>query len=536
MFKPSPLAKYYPEKFEIDLNGRKYDHEGSVLIPFVKIEEIRAETEKLESLLTDKEKELNTCIDEFIIHDVPHKKLVDQHVVPHLTGINFEMILKGIKFNAFNGRRPYYGTSWYIEPDFNSEPEKKIQDYLRLIGKLVLFDWPFNRPGIVESIFDGKDCYTKNKEGEIETKPAEDMQKKMVPLLRTTRGINVSDSKVGVIVKPYVISSINNAIQRSNKQYFFPIELIMQETSKVMKRYYIPEAPKPKINDIVVLKSDGYKGKKAIVKEIGDKTMKVQLVDENLIDVKFITEDKYLYTLPQIAEEVNLPADILQCALTSINVNCPSLRDADVALTCFHGTYILDGYVTKDKEYLFAKEVIPIIREYLNETDIHVVLRSATPNAKGFISLNMKQFGSEKKVEEIQNWVKKQPMIADAFLINSTQKMATRAATTRLCIRLKNSKYSRSPGNVIEVPNESIHYKGKTGNISKIKVGDRVTSIAPNGPVPFGISGTVVGLDVETFEVFVVTDETFTLGSNLRKRLDSPRGYVAKVNDVIHLQ
>lgn len=538
MFKPSPLAKFYPDRFEIDLNGRKYEHEGCVLIPFINVHEVREETEKQISLLSEEEKKRNQWLDDFIINDVKPVPLIgEQPGIPHITGFDYQIHFRPLKLEVFGQGRPFFGPSFCIVPNFKAMPTKKLEECIPLISKLVLFDWPFSRPAIVQAVFDEKDCYMMNDKKEIVKKPTGDKQKEMAKILRTKRGIDVNDSKIGVIVTPYVISSIDGSITRSNIQRFFPLELIQQDTTKTMKRYVIPPAPQPKVEDLVVLKGEKYGGRKAIIKEIKEKTMMVQLVEEKLIDVSFLSQEKYQYTLPQIAEQVDIPVDVLKCVLSTVPVNSyPDVRGSDIALTIMFDNLVLDGYVTKKgNELFFAKEIIPMIKDYLDKTELHSLFHKVKPNDKGKVFVTNKQVGSLERYIEIFDYIKHESKVSSAFLVPSTQKMLTHTATEKLCIRLKNAPYSSTLGEVIEVPKENIHYKGKTGNKSNCELGKRVTSIAPNGPVPFGTAGTVVGFNVETFEVFVVTDEVFTLGSNLRMRLDSPRGYVAKTGDVMAL-
>ena len=100
--------------------------------------------------------------------------------------------------------------------------------------------------------------------------------------------------------------------------------------------------------------------------------------------------------------------------------------------------------------------------------------------------------------------------------------------------RLSKHTYDVDEGDTIKVPLKEIIYKGKH-LIDKLQpnVGQRITSIAPNGPVPFGTTGTVIGYDSEFHEFFVVADQVFELGSNLRKRLKEQRGFVCKAWDAV---
>ena len=101
-------------------------------------------------------------------------------------------------------------------------------------------------------------------------------------------------------------------------------------------------------------------------------------------------------------------------------------------------------------------------------------------------------------------------------------------------MRLDKLKFEETEGSEVTLnPKQFIVRGGYPASRSKISIGDRVTSIAPNGPVPFGTHGTVIGFNYQTHEVYVVADTPFDLGSTLRMRLNSQRGFVACQNDLI---
>eukprot|EP00177_Eucheuma_denticulatum_P000228 GFKZ01000391.1.p1 GENE.GFKZ01000391.1~~GFKZ01000391.1.p1 ORF type:complete len:1157 (+),score=196.00 GFKZ01000391.1:223-3693(+) len=73
----SPIIDYYPEKFELDLNGKRFAWQGVALLPFIDETRLNAAIEPLKDLLTEEEKERNsfgeTCI---MLHkDTPLGKL-----------------------------------------------------------------------------------------------------------------------------------------------------------------------------------------------------------------------------------------------------------------------------------------------------------------------------------------------------------------------------------------------------------------------------------------------------------------------------
>lgn len=69
----SPIIDYYPENFEIDLNGKRFAWQGVALLPFIDEKRLNDALVPLKDLLTDEEKERNsfgdTCV---IVHKNTH--------------------------------------------------------------------------------------------------------------------------------------------------------------------------------------------------------------------------------------------------------------------------------------------------------------------------------------------------------------------------------------------------------------------------------------------------------------------------------
>lgn len=56
----SEIIDFYPEEFEVDLNGKKFAWQGVVLLPFIDEKRLLAAMEKRYPLLTEEEKARNT--------------------------------------------------------------------------------------------------------------------------------------------------------------------------------------------------------------------------------------------------------------------------------------------------------------------------------------------------------------------------------------------------------------------------------------------------------------------------------------------
>ena len=67
------------------------------------------------------------------------------------------------------------------------------------------------------------------------------------------------------------------------------------------------------------------------------------------------------------------------------------------------------------------------------------------------------------------------------------------------------------------------------------KIGTRVVVLNASGSLPFGATGTVVAIDRINLLFSVLLDKEFPFASNLRKRLQTNRGLVAKIDDLFFL-
>lgn len=569
MFEPSPISKFYPEKFEIDLNGRMYEHEGVVLIPLVDIKQVREEVEKVLPQLTQEEKIRNTLMDDIlfeeneyrtydIIKDTPKEPEEEPCCVPslyidstnnNLCGIPFTTTTEPCDIKVFNRPSKNPTIFLHISDNFKVPIFKKASDLQFLLNKPILVSWPYLRPAIVVQIFDDQGNYLPTNE------PIQDTKTKIFQLIKSFKellGIDIKDTThIIFVVRPLISTRLNENQHRFQKRklyYPYQLSLPLLNFPNVIHRFQVQKDKKIEEGSIAIIIDGPNRSKLCKIESIDFESdeAKVRIInnDINPLDLTqhFINDSKEWRPIDDIIERLSLNYDVVRTILTSIQVQGAGENSLNAAFTAYFEKRVLDGFCrkTQGNDHEFTKEYVQQLQDYATSNVagqlLDVIRQSDIEHLKSISAndiWNCQPAERISKQKELADFMKKS-LPGKYFLIDDTISIISQTTLQKIERDIINHNPTFDEGSdIICEKISNLIWPGKLKTfMQKGDIGSRVINICSEGSIPFGESGFVVGIDAQRSQYHIILNNECKYGSNLRKRLSTKRGYIAKIDDL----
>lgn len=560
------LKQFYPSTFDVDLNGRRYEHEGVVLIPFVDIQLIREEVQKIHNQLTEEEIVRNTIACDLLIGngesrnfsietDIPTPPKEPPTCLPSLFCANFSFsgLLRKLKVNIF--KTPSTANSLFLTQYTSPKKVPTLAQQVEcLLNAPVLIGWPYLFPALVMEIFDAHGNVI-NKDGP--KKLSEQSAKQKIAMLtqkfKQQLAIDINNTSIVLVVKSLISTRMNEDLYKFQPRLiYYPYQLSVScHHPGYAQRFVTPSIPLPQVGSIAVIIDGPNQSKKCIIKSIDVDNKEAEILvlnnEKPLLDLCdiFANDEKQWDPIDPILGNCQIDYDQARMFLSSIPLSDKTSALADVAFTAFADKKVLDGFVRKNGDnYEFTKEFQYQLFEYITSEVVGCLMeciRDLQPEKRPKVLFSdiypkVKPKDKQATIARLAQYLKDK-CISQFFLIDES--ISTVSQTTLQAIELK---LNTQPKHQQQEETESTIYE-KFDNLiwpgkpkmflqKRCEKGSRVINLTHTGPIPFGERGYVVSVDKFNYQYHIILDNECQYATNLRKRLTSKRGYIAKIDDL----
>jgi hypothetical protein len=571
MFPPSDLAHCFPETFTIDLNGRRHEHDGVLLIPFIDLALLRRRVGDELARLSEDEAQRNEVAVPLLFVDGADPEIFDlANSVPRpaakpMVASSFGKLpfwiekRRGVKVFMVASQWP----SVFIHPEparFQPEPFVSASQVAHLIEKVVLVNWPHFRPAIVVAAIDSK--------GRV---PPSDGRGK--PPSAIVQDVHFKSGQNGVW------------LQGSNDGKERPIELLLMVrpvvyTNLAQTRFdfspmtfcvpYVLTAPMeyaPHIRDMFSAgepESKLTRGQKVLICEgthAGRTGQFRKLNNDGTADVTLFLfaappdfapmlagDAQQWISIEVLFEHLKLPRETGLRFLRSLEVKFKGGHTkkeyVDLACTAMFDRRVVDGCCRRIQgQYEVTRQFEDFARSYLEKPfvgELGKFLREYEQQSEQFhISLES-IWGNQGKAKQCKQdlirFIGLEMPAKRYFLVDDTIHSIAQHTLEQMeaAIRLYRDRDGKRTNEVVTLALDVLTWEGKGKRKAQGKgvIGQRVINVAEIGSIPFGAKGTVVGIDALQGLYYVLLDCDEERATTLRKRLASKRGHVSKIDDL----
>ncbi|EPZ33030.1 Putative 5-3 exonuclease domain-containing protein [Rozella allomycis CSF55] len=580
MEEESPIYDFYPEEFQVDLNGNKNSWQGIILIPFIDQERLLRCINEKYKFLTEKENRMNEFgstltieNNKYEIYNLPildlelsfENKLREEQFVkrnilpgfPTLTLIKHSIKIEYAKIELFN----------YPSRNKNSTSEENLVKIKEISGMNfdfnfeqsisfsstasnninVLIDYPFLFQGILLGIENNKDSnlnkfYLINKGIRIKSK--------YVGIVKKVKGMKISLD--GSLVKEFEANAIK-----------VPLELIIFDNLHQDERFKVDRK-----GLVFTLKHINMGLQKTISKVSNLQTPKKSLFTNYYIRLEWVLKCITLYIaskevsiqlLSQLTEKTFHSKPLIQLDLIS-RILC--LRDCTTnGSNCGlvnNKPMIIDFSIEKQSNGYFKPDILNGFYEGNGEFNYLGLMKTATSLAPGeklnILKQSLQEWNLIQKIEEtkleidrlVRDYQDKMTFQNDLALSENFQTVPLDSLQLNsesiqnierfiVNIQQENTKNAKANSSIwidkkclLSSINASFHLRNQ-----KFNLGDRVVYCLESGNVPFGYQGTII--QIQSSSVLVLFDIPFDAASNLDNICSSNRCLIVKTNSILNL-
>jgi hypothetical protein len=571
MFPPSDIAHCFPDKFTVDLNGRRYEHDGVLLIPFIDLALIRERVGELIAHLSDGEAERNEVKVPLVFVDGADPEIFD--IANHPPG----SAAKPMVASSF-GRLPFWiekrrgvrvfavASQWisvFIHPEptrFQPEPFTSASQVAHLIEKVVLVNWPHFRPALVVAAIDSKGRVPP---GDGRGKPpsaiVQDVQYKSGQNGIWLQGSDESKERpidLLLMVRPVVYTNLaQTRFDFSPMTFCLPYILTASiDYAPHIRDMFSAREPESELmaGDKVLVCKGRHAGRWGRVQRLNnDGTVDVTLWQFAALPsfTEMIAEDAQQWiNIEVLFDHLKLPRENGLQFLKSLPVvfkgEGPKKEFVDLACTAMFDRRVLDGCCRRNQaQYEVTRQFEDFARSFLEKPfvgELGKFLREYQQQSERFqISLESvwgDQARAQQCKQDLVRFIRFEMPAKRFFLVDDTIQSIAQHTLEQMeaAIRPYRDRSGKRTDEVVTLAPDTLTWagKGKRRPQGRGVIGQRVVNVADLGAIQFGARGTVIGIDALQGLYYVLLDCDEEYATTLRKRLASKRGHVSKIDDL----
>ena len=554
------LKSFYPETFEKDLNDRKFEWQATVLVPMIDIDILERKfnevhlpddvLERLNRIEFPIEFKNNGVKEEIKLSkgESPFKPVYLATKRPSFipTYKNFDLTYEEkvvpVKVFFYLSNKP----SIVIKVE---REKKNIKDVLDLLNTTVLVNWPYLRQAKVIGIMDENNMITSSSKSIVPIKdkttfPAQSIHDTFL----TTKALELGTISL-VLTVCYQKS---DGSFDTNKTENVPINLVVPlsfcpEISMSLQS----ETPtrEPEVDEKVVLINS--KSSENCVGRIIEK--KGELFTINVIHRKvfpitqiLLDERQKWVTFKDLVSSVGGISfrGLRQCLRKIVDHS-----GVNIAFTLFSfDRKVLFGCckrIQSENDYVFARFILPLLIEYFKYTgSLKKLIMNSISKGEKYLSKvtpEMLYGGTVQHqnecYERLINWLSKFAPSVKYPLVDEENDFLSAESLSVLEEKINSFDFNESEGfEIMKIkPTDAIWRMKKNQNhLSALpKIGQRVVSIAGSGAALIGETGTVVETIPSSNSVFVLFDRVLLGATRFEGVLNTNRGLMVNINDII---